>query len=128
MTAKPPRQIVTGRPRRREAGRAYPAIEDLYTANSYGQTLLRSLMRAQLGLSLSVLAPAAAVVALYPLLVVLVPSLAHATVGFLPVSLVVLGGGIYPPLVALAFWYVRRARRIEERFIELLLKEKEDGG
>jgi hypothetical protein len=77
-------------------------------------------MRAQIGATISVLAPAAALVAVYPILAVLLPSIATATVGPVPLALVVLGGGIYPPLVGLGFWYVRKAQRIEQRFSELL--------
>jgi hypothetical protein len=125
VTQHPRREIVVASPRQ-AAGRRYPAVEDLYSASSYGETLLRSLMRAQLGLSLSVLAPAAALVALYPLLVVLLPTLATATMGPVPLSLVILGGGLYPPLVALAFWYVRRSHRVERRFAEILAKDNEE--
>jgi hypothetical protein len=77
-------------------------------------------MHAQLGVTLGVLLPALAVVALYPLLCVLFPVVATATVGPLPLSMVILGGGIYPPLVVLGFWYVRRAERVEQRFVRLL--------
>jgi len=77
-------------------------------------------MRAQLGVTLGVLVPALAVVALYPLLCMLFPAVAAARMGEVPLSLVVLGGGIYPPLVLLGFWYVRRAARVERRFVDLL--------
>lgn len=97
-----------------------PAAADLFHPDDYGETLLRSLIRAQLGVTLGVLLPAAAVVATYPLLSVLLPWLNRMTVGPLPLSILILGFGIYPPLVLLAFAYVRRARRMEERFVELL--------
>jgi hypothetical protein len=77
-------------------------------------------MRAQVGATISVLAPAAALIAVYPLISVLFPGVAGAQLGPVPVSLIILGGGIYPPLVALGFWYVRKAERIEQRFGELL--------
>lgn len=84
---------------------------------------MRSLVRAQLGVTVGILLPAAALVATYPVLSVLLPGLAGATVGPLPLSVVVLGFGIYPPMVLLAFAYVRRARRVEERFVDLLREE-----
>lgn len=125
-----PAQAVDGRrvavravPRRSSSARSLPVPDDLYDADSYGETLLRSLMRAQLGVTLGVLLPAAAVVATYPLLSVLVPSLRGVTVGPVPLSVLILGFGIYPPLVMLAFAYVRRARRVEERFVGLLRDE-----
>jgi Flp pilus assembly protein TadB len=117
---RPRRTVVRAtvpRPDRRPAG---PQLADLQGRSAYGPALLRSLLRAQLATTIAVLAPAGALVALYPLLAVLFPAVADATVGPLPLAAVVLGGGIYPPLVALAFWYARRARRVEERFAEIL--------
>lgn len=117
----PPRRVaVRANPRSPAGARAGPAADDLYHSDGYGEALLRSLMRAQLGVTLGVLLPAAAVVATYPLLSVLFPSLGRTTLLSLPLSVMVLGFGIYPPLVALAFLYVRRARRVEERFEALL--------
>ena len=103
--------------------RSVPGPDDLYQHDQYGETLLRSLMRAQLGVTVGVLLPAAAVVATYPLLSVLLPHLAQMMIGPLPLSILVLGFGIYPPFVALALIYVRRARRVEERFVHLLHEE-----
>lgn len=118
--AAPPREVVTATPRRPAARRASPGSSDLYESGGYGQALLASLIRAQLAVTLSILTPAAAVLAIYPLVSVLLPGLAAARVGPWPLTLVVLGGGIYPPLVLLGFLYVRRARRVEQRFVDLL--------
>ncbi len=116
----PVREVVRA-PVRRPADRSgAPGREDVLRQDDYGRELLGSLMRAQLSATLSVLVPAIVLLALYPLLAVLVPHLASAQVAGIPLTLVVLGGGIYPPLVALGFWYVRRAERVERRFGELL--------
>ncbi|MBO0730849.1 MAG: hypothetical protein J2P57_16455 [Acidimicrobiaceae bacterium] len=114
----PRREAIRSGPRL-PAGRPTPGRSDLYGRGGYSRVLLGSLMRAQLGVTVSVLLPAVAVVALYPMLCVLVPGVATAELGPIPVSLLVLGGGIYPPLVLLGLWYVRRARQAEQRFIEL---------
>lgn len=119
----PQRVAVRAAPRRSSSPRSLPVPDDLYAPDGYGETLLRSLMRAQLGVTLGVLLPAAAVVATYPLLSVLLPGLARVGVGPVPLSVLILGFGIYPPLVMLAFAYVRRARRVEERFVDLLREE-----
>jgi hypothetical protein len=103
--------------------RSVPDPDDLYQRDQYGETLLRSLIRAQVGVTIGVLLPAAAVVATYPLLSVLVPGVTRAMVGPLPLSVLVLGFGLYPPLVLLALAYVRLARRVEERFVKLLHEE-----
>jgi hypothetical protein len=123
--AEPPprREIVRASPRRASDRPLSPVRDDLYQADAYGRELLTSLMRAQAGVSLAVLLPAISLLAVYPLLAVLVPRLANMDVWGLPLTLVVLGGGIYPPLVLLGYWYVRRAERLEQRFVELL-KEK----
>jgi uncharacterized membrane protein len=91
--------------------------------DAYGRELLSSLVRAQAGVSLAILLPAISLLALYPLLAVLVPRLATLQVLGFPLTLVILGGGIYPPLVLLGYWYVRRAERLEQRFVELLKEQ-----
>jgi hypothetical protein len=118
--AAPSREIVRSAPRRTSDVLLFPGADDLHQSSGYGRELLISLMRAQAGATLTVLLPAVALLALYPLLAVLVPSLAGADVWGVPLTLVVLGGGIYPPLVLLGFWYVRRAARLEQRFVDLL--------
>jgi hypothetical protein len=119
----PQREIVRSAPRRASSRSASPIRDDLYQADAYGRELLSSLMRAQAGVSLAVLLPAISLLAIYPLLAVLIPRLATFEVLGLPLTLIILGGGIYPPLVLLGYWYVRRAERLEQRFVELL-KEK----
>jgi hypothetical protein len=122
-TEPPPRQMVRSAPRRTSDLSPSPVREDLYQADAYGHELLTSLMRAQAGVSLAVLLPAISLLAIYPLLAVLVPELANFEVWGLPLALIVLGGGIYPPLVLLGYWYVRRAERLEQRFVELLKEQ-----
>ena len=51
------------------------------------------------------------------------PWLATAQVLGLPLTLLILGGGIYPPLVLLGYWYVHRAERLEQQFVELLKEQ-----
>ncbi|MDA8047613.1 MAG: hypothetical protein M0Z30_20675 [Actinomycetota bacterium] len=120
---RPVRVAVRAGPTATSRPRAVPDPDDLYEGDQYGHTLLRSLVRAQLGVTIGVLLPAAALVATYPLLSVLLPGVADAAIGPVPLSLLVLGFGIYPPLVVLALVYVRRARRVEDRFVELLHEE-----
>jgi hypothetical protein len=116
----PAREVVRSAPRRTSDVLLFPGADDLARSSGYGRELLVSLMRAQIGATLTVLLPAVALLALYPLLAVLIPSLARAQVWGVPLTLIILGGGIYPPLVALGFWYVRRAARLEQRFVDLL--------
>jgi hypothetical protein len=119
----PRRQVIRSAPRRPSERSLSPVSDDLYQPDAYGRELLTSLMRAQAGVSLAVLVPAIALLALYPLLAVLLPGLASYEVLGLPLTLIILGGGIYPPLVLLGYWYVRRAERLEQRFVELLKEQ-----
>lgn len=119
----PVREVVRARPRRTSTRAPSPVSDDLFAEDDYGQTLLSSLIRAQLGVTVSVLLPAAVLLCLYPLLAVLVPSIGRATVLGVPLALILLGGGIYPPLILLGVWYVRRAERLEQRFSDLLQDE-----
>jgi hypothetical protein len=123
-THEPPRrQVIRAAPRRPSGRSLSPVTDDLYQPDAYGRELLTSLMRAQAGVSLAVLVPAISLLALYPLLAVLLPGLASYEVLGLPLTLIILGGGIYPPLVLLGYWYVRRAERLEQRFVELLKEQ-----
>jgi len=97
-----------------------PASDDLFSEDDYGRVLLTSLIRAQLGATLSILIPAAALLLLYPSIAVLIPAVSRARIDGVPLTLLVLGGGIYPPLVLLGLWYVRKAERVERHFTSLL--------
>jgi len=123
ISERPPRQIVRAATRRPSGRSLSPMRDDLYEPDAYGRELLSSLMRAQAGVSLAALLPAISLLVLYPLLTVLLPRLATFSVLGLPLTLVILGGGIYPPLVLLGYWYIRRAERLEQRFVELLKEQ-----
>lgn len=120
-TTQPPRRVLVRSDARRTPGQpGAGGLRDPSQTDAYGRELLASLMRAQGGACLTTLVPAIALLALYPLLAAIFPSLATAQVVGVPLTLIVLGGGIYPPLVLLGFWYVRRSERVERRFGELL--------
>jgi sulfite exporter TauE/SafE len=93
---------------------------DLEDDSSYGRLLLRSLMRAQLGLSLLCLALALTVTASYPIIVALVPAAGRVRILGLPLALIVLGVGIYPVLLVIGWFYNRQASQLEARFIDLV--------
>jgi hypothetical protein len=87
--------------------------------HGYWQIMLRSLIRAQLGLSLVCLAFALAVTASFPILCAILPGLAHAKVLGLPLTLVALGAGIFPVILIIGVFYNYQAGRLEQRFISL---------
>ena len=95
-------------------------LGDVQGDTVYGRLLVRSLTRAQLGLSLMCLAIALAVIASLPVVMALLPSARKATVAGLPLTLVILGAGIFPVLMAVGWFYNRQASQLEARFIDLV--------
>ena len=85
---------------------------ELDEQTTLGHTYVRSLMRSQLRAALAV----------FTVLVLLIgplPLVFAATRRDGP-QWAVLGFGLYPPLVLLARWYVRRAERNEKDFVRLV--------
>jgi hypothetical protein len=95
-------------------------LGDVQSDTVYGRLLVRSLTRAQLGLSLMCLALAVAVIASLPMIMALLPGARKLTVAGLPVTLVILGAGVFPVLMAVGWFYNRQASQLEARFIELV--------
>ncbi|MEO3823496.1 hypothetical protein [Actinomadura sp. B10D3] len=78
-----------------------------------GEAEARALIRAQLRIALGTAAIVMAVVTGLPALLALVPAVARARVGGVPLSCAVLALGIQPVWVAVAFRQLRRAERAE---------------
>lgn len=108
------RVVVTGPPRRtrRVAGYYRPRTE-IDEQTTLGHTYVRSLMRTQLSAG-------AVVFAVLTLLIGPLPLLFAAVPGARRLEWAVLGFCLYPPLVLLARWYVRRAERNERDFVRLV--------
>jgi hypothetical protein len=117
---RPGRQVVQAPQSGLAGARPLPDVSDLHVGNPYGDVLISGLVRAQLGLTLGFLTLTVAVIGSLPIVAALLPGLDHASLAGLPVPLLVLGGGIYPVLVALGWGYVHLAERLERRFAELL--------
>jgi len=84
-----------------------------------GQVFIRSLIRSQLRLGLVVAGGFLLILLAFPLLLGLVPGLAHSTIAGLPFDWVLLGAGIYPVIGLSAWLYVRTAARNEARYRDL---------
>ncbi|MCL8009637.1 hypothetical protein [Streptomyces sp. AS02] len=120
------RVVVTGPPRRtlpharlRSRGR-YPQVSGYYRPRTeideqttLGHTYVRSLMRSQLRAGLTVFAVLGLLIGPLPLLFAAMPDARG-------LEWLVLGFGLYAPLVLLARWYVRRAERNERDFVRLV--------
>ena len=115
-----PRQVVVWQHDQARLEHDVIGLGDVQSDTPYGRLLVRSLTRAQLGLSLLCLALAVVGVASLPLLAALWPGARRVTVAGLPLTLIVLGAGIYPVLMAIGWFYHHQASQLEARFIDLV--------
>ncbi|MGL5929686.1 MAG: hypothetical protein ACRCY8_12190 [Dermatophilaceae bacterium] len=100
--------------------RARPVARDLDEQTELGDVYLDGLMRAQLRLSVAVIAMLVLGVAAVPLTYSLVPSAATWSVLGVPVAWLLLGAGPYPAAWLLARWYARQADRVEGDFADVV--------
>lgn len=84
-----------------------------------GEVYVQSLMRAQLRLAVYVVTALAVTLGGLPLLFRLVPVGRVHLLG-VPLTWLLLGFAVYPWLLVLAWWYVRRAERNEAAFEDLV--------
>jgi hypothetical protein len=100
--------------------RSRPVSRDLDEQTGLGDVYLDGLMRAQLRLSVAVLALTAVGLAALPIVLSLVPATRTLTVFGLPFPWLSLGVAVYPSAWFLARWYTRQAERIEQDFTEVV--------
>ena len=122
MSQQPPERVRvtspwTDRPRVRPRPSATSEIDAL---SEVGEIYLRTLLRAQLRLALSILVALGVTIGMLPLLFTLAPSLNQHHVLGMPVSWGLLAFGCYPLLVFLAWRYVRLAERNERAFARVV--------
>ncbi|MBE4739185.1 MULTISPECIES: hypothetical protein [Streptomyces] len=108
------RVVVTGVPRRtpRPSGHQRPRTE-IDEQTTLGHTYVSSLMRSQLRAALAVFTVLVLLVGPLPLVFAAMPDGAG-------LEWALLGFGVYPPLVLLAYWHVRRAERNEQDLVRLV--------
>jgi len=114
------RQLVVWRPDQALVPHDMPGLGDLRDDTKHGRLLVRSFVRAQLGLSLMCLVLALAATASFPVIAALAPAVTRITVAGLPLTLIVLGFAFYPVLLAIGWFYNRQARQLEARFTDLV--------
>lgn len=100
--------------------RSRPVAHDLDEQTGLGAVYLDGLMRAQLRLSVAVLALTAVGLAALPVVLTLVPATRDLAVLGIRVSWLVLGVLVYPSAWFLARWYTRQAERIEQDFTDVV--------
>jgi hypothetical protein len=81
-----------------------------------GEVYLRSLLRAQLRLGLSVIALLALTLGTLPLVFALVPRLGNVRLFTVPLPWLLVGVSVYPLLFGVAWWHVVAAERAERDF------------
>ena len=99
---------------------ARPVSRDLDEQTELGDVYLDGLIRAQLRLSVAVIALTVVGLAALPITLTLVPATRTITVVGLPFPWLVLGIAVYPAAWFLARWYTRQAERIEQDFAEVV--------
>ena len=114
-----PRRVRVTSPRTARSRRTTVASE-IDAQTELGEVFMRSLMRSQLRLAAGVLLTLVLTVGALPLLFATVPALQHGHLLGVPLAWLLLGGAVYPVLVALAVLYVRRAERNERDFHDLV--------
>lgn len=124
---QPPQRVRVTGPDRRTARRApLPRTREIDAATPVGEIYLGSLLREQLRLAVLVLVVLFGVLGSVPLLFHLWPSLGGHHVLGVPVAWWVLGVLVYPFLLALGWFYVRRAERNEADFAALVSASTEE--
>jgi len=121
---RPVRRVRVASPRMAAAARppARPPTRDLDEQTVLGEVYLRSLLRAQLRLGLSLLGVVVVLLAACPALFALVPGLAGVRLFGIRLPWLVFGFGVHPVLIAAGWWYVRLAERAERDFTDLLAR------
>ena len=120
VPAARPRQVVAWQHDLPQVQHDIIGLRDVQGDTAHSRVLVRSLTRAQLGLSLLCLALAAALIASLPAAAALLPGARYVRVAGLPLTLIILGAGIYPVLMAVGWFYSRQARQLEARFVDLV--------
>ena len=117
-----PRRVTVTSPRtrvvRRSPGRQ--VLRALDEQDVVGELLIRSLVRAQLGLGLRLAAVFGSLLGGLPLLFALAPRTRDVEVLGLALPWLVLGLLVYPALIAGGALYVRLAERNERDFVDLV--------
>lgn len=97
-----------------------PATREIDEQTGIGEAYMRSLLRSQLRLALSVLAATAVLLGGLPLLFALAPPVALTRVAGVPLPWLLLGALAYPVLWLAARYYVRQAEHNEREFTDVL--------
>jgi len=99
---------------------ALSAARDIDEQTGLGEVYTRSLVRSQLRLGLTAVAVGLVAIAGLPITFAAAPDLAAARVATVPVPWLVIGAGLYPLFVVIAWWFVIASERAERDFADLV--------
>ncbi|PUA82844.1 hypothetical protein [Nocardioides currus] len=111
---------VTGPARRRATTGDRSGTREIDAGTELGRVYMQSLLREQLRLALGILGLLVVTVGMLPLVFHLLPGLAEVRVGPLPLSWLLLGVVVYPWLIVLGWFYIRRSEANERDFASLV--------
>lgn len=120
MNTQPRRVRVTRTRRHAPSDHPRTVREEIAGESRLGTTYVSSLIRAQLHLTLGILAVGILTLGALPLIFALVPATRTATAFGLSLPWMVLGLLVYPCVVLIARWYTRTSERIEADFSDLV--------
>ena len=122
MTSEqPPRRVRVTSPRSGASRRRPVAVaREIDAQTGVGEVFVRSLVATQRRLALLVLGVVAVLIGGLPAMFALFPALGSTQVLGIPLPWLLLGGLVYPALVALGWFYVRQAERVEREFSDLV--------
>ncbi len=117
----PPQRVRVTSPRTSaRASRPTPGTHEIDAQTKLGEVYMRSLLRTQLRLSLTVLAVVIGPLATLPWVFALAPQVRAVTIAGVPLPWLLLGVAVHPLLVSAGWWYARRAEQAELQFTELV--------
>jgi len=119
--AEPPQRVrVTSSRRGASRPRSRPVARDLDEQTELGDVYLEGLMRAQLRLSVAIVALTVTGLVGLPIVFSVVPATQGLSVAGIPFPWLALGVAVYPAAWVLAWWYTRQAERIEADFADVV--------
>jgi hypothetical protein len=118
-------RITSPRTRAARSRSRRPRAAEIDALTRLGEVYVQSLVRAQLRLALGVMLTLSATVGLLPVAFRLLPIDGVRLLG-IPLPWLLLGIVVYPWLLLLAWWYVRRAERNEAAFVDLVEHQEDE--
>jgi hypothetical protein len=100
--------------------RVVPVTAEIDAQSVLGDVYMRSLVRTQLRLALTVLVLVGGSLGSVPLLLHLAPGLRTVELAGIPLPWLVLGVLVYPALLLAGWWYVHQSERAEADFSDLV--------